>query len=742
MFQRECARPPPKILISSVSEDRSAMSPPFRPAATRSWSSEDFLADSPHMENISSSKVEDSKEPVSEVLSNSTANSPQLSHTHSPTGSSVPASVTGDSAINSPDSWVESEFGVMPEKFCESTSDSSLCDSGTAWDVYRATPVEVSNLDEGFVPSMEDKAPDKQSITESYIDEGIYSLSSLESTQEQNQGHPKKKQVEVVKEKGAKHENCNQYKALERGPDQSDTEITKEVDSKLMDTSILQRDEVPRKQEFSFGLCDAEILANPGAANLLETNETNQSQLSPKNELPPSDHSEELVKQTSLEESTYRDPECLKQTVNLTDDRQNNEGQINGQIQSLIERNNSDAEVENECQKTCPLVEDKREDPRDKSEILEEMEEEVVETPEKASEGDLSNCTDHQRSIITETTDTLGIMFPTNQEEASNTSLEQSMEMNIPLISISNEPEEQNKEGTCDPERQDGDEEVHQSEVTGSNGTDTDVSSPQKPDELTCDSNDNDDKNVAEIPSCLISENLKTTASGEIGEWENGQLEDTHEHDNRNCSTVDTCVSYTADNIEISEAKQECEFPHDNTDKNVTAQTSIETKAGQEKPNDTFSQNETAKTQQSTSNSVNPESNDNIGTLCYEPAGVSRNMDLFYADFDRSSPIEDLVGDPIEPMDLFYPDKEEPMFTEPLDTDMQSWPSVLSVSALEPAPAAEALADDHPLDLLVEDLGNEVDFIQEHDKVNVSLFSSASVQSNNFSLKLASGLNK
>uniref|UniRef100_A0A4W6C3J1 Calponin-homology (CH) domain-containing protein n=1 Tax=Lates calcarifer TaxID=8187 RepID=A0A4W6C3J1_LATCA len=183
-FQRDYTQPPPKILISSVSEDRSAISHPFRTATARSWSTEDFLADSPHMEDMSSSVVEDSKEPVNEVLTNSTSNSPQLSYTHSPTSSSVTEcvnteSVIGDSAISSPDSWVESEFGVMPEKFCESQSDSSLCDSGTAWDVYHATPVEVTNIDEGFVPSIEDRVPYEQSITKSYDDEGIYSLSSL-----------------------------------------------------------------------------------------------------------------------------------------------------------------------------------------------------------------------------------------------------------------------------------------------------------------------------------------------------------------------------------------------------------------------------------------------------------------------------------------------------------------------------------------------------------------------------------
>ncbi|KAK5856937.1 hypothetical protein PBY51_010215 [Eleginops maclovinus] len=87
-------------------------------------------------------------------------------------------------------------------------------------------------------------------------------------------------------------------------------------------------------------------------------------------------------------------------------------------------------------------------------------------------------------------------------------------------------------------------------------------------------------------------------------------------------------------------------------------------------------------------------------------------MDLFYTDFDQNSHSEDLVSDSIEPMDLFYPDKEESMFTELPDIEMQSWPSVLSVSALQPAPASEA----EPDQLLGEDYRDRMDSIQEDDE--------------------------
>lgn len=722
LFEKDYTQRPPKILISSVSEDRSVLSPPFRPAAVRSWSIEDFLADSPHMEDISSRVVKDAKESVHEVSTNSTSVSPQLSDTYSPTGSSVTESVTGDSAINSPDSWVESEPGVMLEKLCESRSDRSLCDSGTAWDVYRATPVEVTALDEGFVPSTDDKSADEHSISESYIDEAICSLSSLESTQEQIQEHPEKTHVDFVKEKGKTYEDCKQYKTLKQVSDQSETGITNKVDSKAVNMSILQEDDIPREQEPASELCktvSAEVLTNSGSEDILETDKTNLFPISSENKLPPLDHSEEHI------DSSDGELECLKEMVDLAGDGRVHEGQINGQ-EGLNESNKSEDEVNNECQKP--------EDQTHRSEILKERDEGVVEPPGKASERVLSDCTDIEKSITTDSSDALANTQLTNQDGASQAILEQSIGINIPLISIFSEAEELNEERTWDPERQAhaaGDK-VHQPETTGNNRIDTDVSSPQKPDELICDSYDNKDKNLVEISFCLMSENVKTTSSEQKRDLENWPFEETDEHDISNCSNVDTNHPYTSDDKEICDAKQEYEFSlMHNTDKDFTALISVETKPEQKRHDNTLSQNDT---QQNLSNPVNSESKDNAGTLGYEPASVSRNMDLFYADFDRNSPTEDLVGSPVEPMDLFYPDKEEPMFTEILDTEMQSWPSVLSVSALEPAPASKALADDQPPKLLIQDLRDGMVLIEDNDKVNVSLFSSATVQQDPFQM--------
>ncbi|KAI4803762.1 hypothetical protein KUCAC02_025410 [Chaenocephalus aceratus] len=591
MFQKVSAQAPPKILISSVSEDRSAMSPPFRPPTARSWSVEDILADSPHKEDISSSVVEDPNESTSEV--NTTCNSPQPPYSHSPTGSSVPESINtesviGDSAIGSPDSWMESEFGVMPEKFCESQSESSLCDSGTAWDVYRATPVEITNLDEGFVPSMEDRASDEQSNTESYIDEGIYSLSSLESTNERIHGHSEKKQDEVVKVKEANLENNNQEMVLEQEPDQSMDDITKEVDSMDMDTSE------SREQEPSFGLCEAEERIHAGVEHLLETDQSNQSQL----------------KQTLVEESAHGDPEYLEKAVDVNGKANDHEEQIKEATASQNERNNSEEiEGETECQKK-DSPEETRGEPTEEAVVYKER----GVGKQEESEGVLGDYPGPQESLSSET---LVNTHPSNTDGVSKTSLEPSRGRDCV-----------------------GEDEEHQAE-----GTDGEVNSPEHPPELDCDFNDNVDKDSVESPSCLVSEHVEPT------ELEQKRvIESLDEHD-----------------ISGSPSSVICDTP--------------------------------ATTQQNT----------------LDTGSVSTNMDLFYTDFDRHSHAEDLIGDSIEPMDLFYPDKEEPMFTELPDVEMQSWPSVLSVSALQPAPASET-DPDQLLDLLGEDYRERMDSILEDDE--------------------------
>lgn len=638
IFQRDCGQPPPKILVSSVSEDRSTVSTHHRRPAARSWSSEDILSDPPLTEDTSHRAVEEKKEPAAcEDVINSTSPSPQLSYTQSPSGSSMPESVSEsvieDSAISSPDSWMESEYGVGAEKFCESRSDSSLCDSGTAWDVYRATPVEITTLDEGFVPSMEEKAPDDQSLTGSYIDEGIFSMGTVESSQEKSLSV---NQVEEVMEKGTSSENHQQDMVLKQEPDQGEAEMTL-VNHEHMETSPSQKDETPKKEETESGQCDEDTLPN-SAEDLLKTEKTQQSQNISNKDPPHCDSSGETIQQNNVGESTLVDSQCLKTAVNIMEVVEDRERQATDQTEGCDE-----AEEKTECHKAHSSF-------SEKSGSLKDGHGEVVETKDKAGDSDEAESTgppETPSSVPSASTNT----HPSHQDGGSEMSSEVSTGLNIPLISISSEPEEHDHEG---PERQghNEDNEAHQS------GEVDDLSSDQNP---------------AEPPPCPASENVEAKISEELRDKKSG---------------LDSADS----------PPQPMEQEMDSSDHMVDGH--------QHKLDNTCS----PPTEQDTTDSV---SNNMTGSSS-ETQAVSRDSDLFHADFDRRSPTDDLVGHSVEPMDLFYPDKEEPVFTEPPDAEMQSWPSVLSVSALQPAPASES-SPDELLFTLHGDLKDEVHPSPEQD---------------------------
>lgn len=670
LFQKDTAKPPPKILISSVSEDRSVMSPSFKVTATRSWSSDDILTDSPY--------TEDPKKPVKEALKND--NAPQLSNTHSPSCSTVNTeSLMGDSAISSPDSWVDSEFGVTAEK--DGESQSSLPDSGTAWHVYRATPVEVTAVDEGFIPSIEERTPDEQQTTECCIDEQIVTLRSLERIQERLQGSQGAEERQGVKVKEANLKKNNQDFELEQEPQHSNSEVLIKLESEQLLND--------KEQDSSIELCDAEIRASSSAEHLLETHV-----LSSKTEQPSSDHSEERVMEDILEENTHRGSEWGRKAV----DAQNHEGETSSQAKSLQDTTVFEVEVEVEVETVERTSE--REDTRNEPEILKERKDIVVETQDEASEGLLKDFPDTQDSNSSEICKALENACSTNIEEVLITSLDANIGMNVPLISIVSVAEEQDDDGTCNPEGQGVvDDNVDQPMVTITKVTDQYVNSPQNSGEKTSTSRTYDI--TVESPS----------SSGELKDIESQHLNYMNE-----CNTSN---ADTQGNIERSQIK--CESPQDDSqeemDFSIKAGTQhVDTEhsvTSTDRP-DGQTNSDTA-TQLSTPDSFDTKPNGKIGMLCYEPASSSRIMDVFYTDFDRGSPTEDLVGDPIEPMDLFYPDKEELIFAEPPDTESQNWPSVLSVSALQPAPASDTLPDD-------QEFRKEVDMLQEQDEVMQAYF--------------------
>ncbi|XP_071376696.1 calmin [Centroberyx affinis] len=699
--RKDWVQPPPKIFISSVSEDRGLMSPTSPPAGSRSWASEDSLAGPTPVEDRSTSVAGDPKDPGKEGFTISNSNSPQLSYADSPIGSSViesvnTESVISDSAIGSPDSWVESEVEVMPERLGESQSDSSLCDSGTAWDVNvpPATPEEVTTLDEGLMPSIVDRPPDEQSGSELFIDEGIYSLSSLESTQEriqaQSEKEEDKKKQEVEKE--ASLLDLNQDWASKHVPSQSETENKAEGDYKQMDKSLLQKDQISSEQQPSLTLSDATEQTNSGVVHSLEPNETNQSQ---------------LMEQDSVEANTHRESECAKEAVDFRGDLQDHEGQLNVDTKRASGRNSSE-EIEGET--VCQRKDTSSEEGREETGILKKRGEEAIEnskTQDKASQGVLNGHSDPQENTSTQIHDAIANTHPTNQGITTKPSLDLSMDLNIPQISISSDSTEKDKERTCGPERegQAGDEDLGLTGSSGSQGFD----SPE---------------NLGD----LLSEKVQPVPSEQTRDRENGHLDDMNQHDIMKSSNAISSESEeisktgaTTDKTEMDSVAQppstDAETHPVHSDQDIERNSTDQLNGHQDKQGTSSPVDETAIAQENRSDLINSWSNGERGPICYRPGSEARDVDLFYRDIDRSSPLEDLVGDRIDPMDLFYPDKEEPMFTEPPDREIESQSSVLSVSALQPAPASETLPETPPPSQLGEDFMDGMDFaVQEQDK--------------------------
>ncbi|XP_076027620.1 uncharacterized protein clmna [Genypterus blacodes] len=393
MFQKDSVQPPPKILISSVSEDRGVVSPPFTPGGARAWSSVDFLAESTQEEDAPTDTATQAEEPAS----------PQLSDSHSPSRSSVTESLISesvicDSAIGSPDSWVESDLGGMQDRISESHSDSSLCDSGTAWDgnVLPATPEDVEGL-----TSSTGRASDEQLIPEMFTDEGIYSLSSLESNQERIQTCEEEKK----KKKEANGLKLNQDEAQTPHPGQEDAE---------------------NKGEGKAGSINQEPLVTEVSSSRVSPAETNQSQPDPNSNLQSLEHCEEEPREECVVQSSDRDSECLQEAVGLSGRPQEHEEAFSAGTEGLSERRNSEeAKEETVCQIKAPVLEDQ----------TDEVMMETSETQEEGSEGVQRSTESHHRDPA----EPDGSTDPQTRQDTST-------HTNIPQILILVEPPGQDQE--------------------------------------------------------------------------------------------------------------------------------------------------------------------------------------------------------------------------------------------------------------------------------------------------------
>lgn len=713
IFERCSTKPPPKVLISSVSEDRSVLTPCLKVAAGRSWSSEDILTDSSHVEDVSSRVTVNPTDQTSDVLKDPACDPKHQSYIHSP--SSVPESLISDSAINSPDSWVESE--LMPERFSENHSDGSLWDSESTWDVYRATPVDVTPVDEGFMSSMEDRAPDEQSMTESYIDEGV---SSMDSNQERIHRQADKIPEEEVKENQEDLENHNQDLITDMTPYLREPDVTKHSE-----------------QDHSVKLHETEVPRISGSECPLEANDLN--------------HFDPFTETQSNKETTSGQRPLEKQ-------EEYEDKKINGQTDFRFT-----PEEKAESQET-DFPEHKRADSRNETVSLHERTDIPVEMQNEDPLKDYEHCEESSSLEAIEETDS------TNNKGASKISL------NVPLISITSEPEEleeesdpgeQSLQGNTElqsPHSQDGlnhdqnednvqvsaechiENEPLDNGLEGSDGiysVGNDEKTEIKVEGRSPGDGPQEERDVTVQGSSSNSENqLVNLDSTDLSYGHQDKLTDAFPETGTECTQENIWdpvtfqeniwdpvtfqenildLEYTQKNIidpvNIQESILDLENAQDNildteySQGNILDPTSIQEnlvdlKITQENllGSTHFQDNslDLVDTQQNILGSDSSKLTGQTERPCTESVSVSRNTDQFYSNLDRRSPMEDLVGELVEPMDLFYPDKEDLMLPEPHDAEMQRWPSVLSVSALQPAPTSDG-PEDQQLELLGED---------------------------------------
>ncbi|XP_061824979.1 uncharacterized protein clmna isoform X2 [Nerophis lumbriciformis] len=623
MFQKDSAQPPSKILRSSMSEDRGGMSPAIKPAISRTWFSEDFLGDSPFTKDNLSSVEENLKEPTEDVSTSSVENS-QLNDTHFPIDSTLPELVTtesvmGDSAINSPDSWVESEECAVPVK---SQSDSLLYDCTTPWDVYRAIPVEITNVDGGFVHIAE-KVLDDQSMAESFIDEGVFSLNSLSSMQDEILGTREKKVLDndMVKEKN--EVNLESHKdfspkplkelELENMREKTDCHY-QEIDANYCQKEEISIKESPFEKSSSFGGDDQP-----------ESDDSNQFQNLSKPE-PQSSSNQEPAEKYGVTPTCSREDNCLEQPMDpllLVD-----KGPFNDQTNRLQGENIGEGlQMENECHKMH------------NSQQIEGnyFLKDEVSFKEDAGIVKLSSSGDD---------------VSLERDEPQPCSDQEFKEQYIAPLSSYGECLKQvvDTEKTCQV-------------IEG-----------------VFDCENNHEEVLPFKDECKNTESLLqdrgTEADGIVLEGtESATVTQNEAIDGgrRSCPDLQTDLSSENqyENSQIS-SKQ-----YARTDTSLRSQTPGH--IGQDRTTKPLDERQPRAEK---------------AAVCCEAPETSRKTE---EELCRCTPTEDIACDVIEPMDLFYPYKEENVFTEPLDNEMHSWPSVLTVSALEPAPASKMPPEGQPV---------------------------------------------
>ncbi|XP_075883843.1 uncharacterized protein clmna isoform X3 [Nelusetta ayraudi] len=629
MFQGDSTRQYSKILVAPVPEGSRSMSLPLRPLASRS--SEDLLRDSSWLSG-------------EEVVDEPVCVSPSLPCRESSTGSSVldslnSESLTCNSALESPDSWADSDLAVMVETFGENQSVCSACDSGVACDC--AKPVESSTLEESFIPSVEEETPpvDNEAATaESGTDEAVDFQSSSKRSQEEVQSYATHQEaVEVRREDDCSENQTGDSNPVEELTKSNRVEVTNIIASEEVDSSSCPKDEALREEALPLKPVDAEELISCDDG----TGATAVSQHFGNTEVPTP---EKPVEQ------------------NVTE-RVNSETKL---LEKADEQNNNNNPLHNEAQ-----ISGKTEN-QNEVKLSEDVEPDFKSHIHEAS-------SDLQGSFQPVTSDSSVKTQSLYQEQPSPTPLDPSHARSSALRSTSTEQEEQDFDRTRDLERN----------VTKEN------------EDFGCNQTDVDDKKEIEsrpLFSPVIENDEPTTSLS---------LEDTNRTETNKLSSEDVLPPGES---QIQESTTEPELEESsharNADKKVNIQTSfgnaesesMETECGtnQQDGQQDRKMNDGTTYQQDTVDPVDPVPLEQSSLRTVSEDGLILN----------DSQIYDSVGDSVEPMDIFYPEKEDPVSSEPIDMEMQGWPLVLSVSALQPAPATDTLQDAQPLNLVEEDLLN------------------------------------
>ena len=603
--------PAPRIFLSSVSEDRGVVvSLAHKPAraGARSWASEDSLLD-PGPAGAGDGD-EDPRDPeVREVFTVSTSLSPVPSYVHSPVGSS---SAIGDSAIGSPSSWRE-EGG-----WAESPSDGSLCDSGTAWDMGATPEQEAPTANEGPVPFSADTTPGELLAPELLapellapellapelcVDEGVCSLSSMESSKE------RRAQLAVEQEEGEETGQADvdineSHRAALHVPEEKTDENKAELEHEGMNSSPLGLGPGSVEEPPSLKLCNGteKVISEEGTSS--EPVEADQSQLESNTNSLTSDPFLEIKEQDSVEAGGQEDTECTKKAIDLSGDTGVIEGQSPTETTHVCGESSLDwPETKAECQSRSSPLEDTK-----KMETMEETNNDTVQnsqTQDEINEGGINGHTDLKEDKGFEVLESHESSHPGQilLDDASQQGLLGSSECGIlakvELVDVKEEP--------VSPRHLYFD-------LTST--VNTEVGSPSEETQM----------------------NL-VLHGGDSTDPPNGCQE-----------TSNPASVYSVEAAQDRDGKDGADYG--------------DTGAGARAP-------------------------------AANKASVKHTtVDSFYANMGDGSQSEELFGEALEPMDLFYPDKEDAMLADPGEMDTELLPSVFGVFALQPAPVSDPLLPD------------------------------------------------